>query len=248
LEIFYYEAIYTLLQTPADHATKAAKLKHLKAKITRLHHEEQKCLFLSNDDHGRLEGENPSLYHLLKARKRQESTTIQTLHDGNGVPQTTIAGILISFKNYMYENFGNISTDNDSLRQLLGNRHNTLPPDAAGAIDVHITIDELKRAVQKGKPNKAPGGDGIGQDFFKTMWDTIKYELLEVVNKMYIDGHISDNQKHGMIICVPKKPRPMRPEDFRHLTLLNADLKLLSRILANRIRPWLATLLHPSQY
>jgi hypothetical protein len=40
----------------------------------------------------------------------------------------------------------------------------------------------------------------------------------------------------------------MRPEDFRHMTLLNADLKLLSQILANRIRPWLATLLHPSQH
>ena len=60
---------YTLLQTPADHATKAAKQKHLKAKITHLHHEEQKCLFLSNDDRDSLEGENPSLYHLLKARK-----------------------------------------------------------------------------------------------------------------------------------------------------------------------------------
>jgi hypothetical protein len=42
LENFYYEATYTLLQTPADHATKAAKLKHLKAKITGLHHEKQK--------------------------------------------------------------------------------------------------------------------------------------------------------------------------------------------------------------
>jgi hypothetical protein len=40
----------------------------------------------------------------------------------------------------------------------------------------------------------------------------------------------------------------MRPEDFRYLTLLTADLKLLSRIIANRIRPWLATLLHPSQH
>jgi hypothetical protein len=80
------------------------------------------------------------------------------------------------------------------------------------------------------------------------MWDTIKYELLEVLNEMYIDGQISDNQKHGMIVCVPKKPRPMRAEDYRHLTLLNADLKLLSRIIANRIRRWLATLLHPSQH
>ena len=117
LENFYYEAIYTLLQTPADHATKAAKLKHLKAKITRLYHEEQKCLSLSNDDCDSLEGENPSLYHLLKAIKLQKSTTIQALHDENGVPQTTTANILKTFKNYMYEKFGNIPTDNDSLRR-----------------------------------------------------------------------------------------------------------------------------------
>jgi hypothetical protein len=51
--------------------------------------------------------------------------------------------------------------------------------------------------VQKGKPNKAPGGDGVSQDFFKTMWDTIKYEILEVVKQIYIDGQISDNQNTG---------------------------------------------------
>jgi hypothetical protein len=46
----------------------------------------------------------------------------------------------------------------------------------------------------------------------------------------------------------PKETRTVSPEDFRHLTLLNTDLNLLSRILANRIRPWLSTLLHPSQH
>jgi hypothetical protein len=119
------------------------------------------------------------------------------LPGGNGVTQTTIEGILKTFKNYMYEKFGNISTDNDSLRRLLGNGHNTLPPDAAEAIYVPITMDELKRAVQKGKPNKAPGGYGISQDFSKTMWDTIKYELLEVVNKMYIDVTFQTTKNTG---------------------------------------------------
>jgi hypothetical protein len=56
-------------------------------------------------------------------------------------------------------------------------------------------------------------------------------------NQMYVDDQISDNQKHGMIVCVPKKARTMSPEDFRHLTLLNTDIKFLSRILANRLRP-----------
>jgi hypothetical protein len=101
-------------------------------------------------------------------------------------------GILKTFKNYMYEKFGNIATDNDSLRQLLSDTHNILPQEAAEAMDAPITMDELRRAVQKGKPNKAPGLDGISQDFFKTMWDTIKHELLEVVNEMYKDGQISN--------------------------------------------------------
>jgi hypothetical protein len=40
----------------------------------------------------------------------------------------------------------------------------------------------------------------------------------------------------------------MRPEDFQHLTLLNADFKLLSTIIKNRIGLWLPTLLNPSQH
>jgi len=77
---------------------------------------------------------------------------------------------------------------------------------------------------------------------------TIKDDLLEIANQMYIDGMISDNKKHVLIICVPKKLRPTRPEDFRHLTLLNVDLKLMTRILANRLSSWLTSILHPSQH
>ena len=39
---FYYEVMHNLLRTPADKATKATTLQHMKAKITRHHHTEQK--------------------------------------------------------------------------------------------------------------------------------------------------------------------------------------------------------------
>jgi hypothetical protein len=159
LKNFYYEAIYNLLQTPGDHAITVITLKNLKAKITRLHSEEQKRLLLSNDDRDRLEGGEPSLYHLLKARK-QKATTIRPLHDGNGVLQMT-ANILTTFKDYTLEKFSRIHTDSGSLRRLLDTGHNTLPPESVETIDKPITLEELKYAVQKGKPNKAPGSDGI---------------------------------------------------------------------------------------
>jgi hypothetical protein len=198
LENFYYEVIYALLQTPIEHA--------IKAKITRLHHEEQRSRHLYNDDRDRLEGENTTLYNILKTRKRQESKSVQIVYDEEGVPQTKKVGILKTFRKYMYKKLGNITIEYDSLRRLLDGRHNILPNEATEAIDASITMDELKRAVQKGKPNKAPGWDRISNDFFKIMWDAIKHELLEVVNEMYRDGQISENQKHANDSLCSKKP------------------------------------------
>ena len=44
-----------------------------------------------------------------------------------------------------------------------------------------------------------------------------------------------------------KIPLPIWGVDYRPLTLLGADFKFLARIIANRIRPWINDLHHPSQ-
>ena len=224
MENFYSEVIYNLLRAPRDHASEATILKHMKPKITRLHHEQQKRLFLNNADRGRTDDNSPSLYHLTRARKRQERRTAQTIQDRNGVTHTTMADIKHTFKEYMQTKFDINPVDGESLRRLMQNVTRTLPRDAAKALGTPITPDELRCAVQKGKSNKARGEYGIIQDFFIKVWETIKYDLIEIVNQMYIDGMICDNKKHGLIVCVPKKLRSTRPEGFRYLTLLSADL------------------------
>jgi hypothetical protein len=88
-------------------------------------------------------------------------------------------------------------------------------------------MEELHLGVKSGKPHKAPGGDGICQEFFKLTWETTKY-MLEILNQMHSNGTMIEQQKHGVLVCLPKKPTPNRPEDYRPLTLLNADLKLMA--------------------
>jgi hypothetical protein len=122
-----------------------------------------------------------------------------------------------------------------------------IPIEAIKEINDTITMEELHEAVKKGKPNKATGEDGISQEFFKIMWDTIKDELLEVINQMYVN-EITNNEKLGVKVGVPKTLRPTKPEEYRHLTLLNTDVKLLIKTLAKRISPWLKNTLHPSQH
>ena len=108
-------------------------------------------------------------------------------------------------------------------------------------------MEELLQAAKQGKPKKAPGQAGICLEFFKKTWKVTKYDLLEVMNNMYRDGIISDQQHCGILVCLPIKPDPTRTEDYRDLTLINTDYKLFTRIIANRLRPWLAGILQPSQ-
>jgi hypothetical protein len=124
----------------------------------------------------------------------------------------------------------------------------TLPLCAADAFDAPITHDELRAAVRKGRRGKAPGVDGVSHDFFREAWDSIHTDLLAIVQHMYTEGVTSRDQKLGLMVCVPKTQAPAVPADYRFLTMLNADVKLLARIIASRLEVWLPDILHPSQY
>ena len=67
-------------------------------------------------------------------------------------------------------------------------------------------------------------------------------------NQMLSDRQQSERQKQGVIVCIPKNARPHIPEDYRLITLLNTDYKILARLTVARVRPILVELLHPSQY
>jgi hypothetical protein len=49
-------------------------------------------------------------------------------------------------------------------------------------------------------------------------------------------------------VCIPKSDKAVAPDEFRPITLLNSDYKILARILEGRIRPALVEVLHASQY
>jgi hypothetical protein len=83
---------------------------------------------------------------------------------------------------------------------------------------------------------------------FKATWDALKDDWLNLFPQMFTTNNVSEQQKRGVIVCIPKTARPHQPSGYRPITLLNTDYKIQARIMANRIRRTLEELLHPSQY
>jgi hypothetical protein len=100
-------------------------------------------------------------------------------------------------------------------------------------LDDPITIEERRQAIQAGIPHKAPGPEGRANELYKTEWTSMKDELLRIMNEVYSESKIDDTQRHGSIACLPKCTNPQNVTDYRPLTLLNTDFKILNRIVSN---------------
>ena len=123
-----------------------------------------------------------------------------------------------------------------------------LPTAWRDLLEQPISLEEVHIAVRKGGKNKAPGSDGIGLEFYKVNWATIKDDTRAMMNQMFMERKVSTQQKHGVIVCLPKSSDPTTPADFQPITLLNMDYKILARIIAYRLCPMMEELLHPSHY
>jgi hypothetical protein len=148
----------------------------------------------------------------------------------------------------MTRRYTRITIDERCIKELVSCWINTIPMRANAALEEQIRMDELLNAVRKEKAHKSPGQDGICHEFYKMAWEIIKQDMLDVMNHMYKHGSETDTQKSGIIVSLPMKSDPGGPDDYRSLTLFNDDHKLLTRIIANRLQPWMGPILQPTQH
>ena len=111
-----------------------------------------------------------------------------------------------------------------------------------------ITIKEIENFLFKTKNDKAPGPDGYSYEFFKIFWEEIKFLMLNTFKEYLDKKKLSDQQKIGIITCLPKQGKDRRHmKNWRPITLLNSTYKIFSGLLANRIKTTLDSIIHNDQ-
>lgn len=89
------------------------------------------------------------------------------------------------------------------------------------------------------KDGKAPGPDGFTANFFHAFWDNIKKEVWELVDESRSMHWVLPSLNTTFIALVPKVEDSNTPNKYRPIALCNVIYKLISKVMANRIKPLL---------
>ena len=85
--------------------------------------------------------------------------------------------------------------------------------------------------------NKTPGVDGLPVEFYLENWTLISDDLVILYNTILNNGWLGDSQRKGIIILIPKTDGEiLRITDFRPISLLCVDYKILAKIIAERMK------------
>ena len=111
-----------------------------------------------------------------------------------------------------------------------------------------ITKEECTESIKAMENFKSPGTDGLPIEFYKIMWHEVSDLLIESFNYSYQKGELSISPKQGIITLLPKKDKDVRYlKNWRPISLLNADYKILTKCLANRLKKVLPKIIHSNQ-
>ncbi|KAM4663368.1 histo-blood group ABO system transferase-like [Discoglossus pictus] len=124
----------------------------------------------------------------------------------------------------------------------------TITVEELGALNASVSLDEVRKTIQKLKAGKSPGPDGFTNSYYKAFTDTLGPHLVPLFNNILAGEQIPAELNAAEIILFPKKGRdPLEMKNYRPISLLNCDMKILSKIMSDRLACILPRLIHNDQ-
>ena len=156
--------------------------------------------------------------------------------------------ILNELSSFYQKLYGTNMYDETFEKYFLHNPIPTISDNHKDHCDSIFTIDECSKALATMKTNKSPGTDGLTTEFYTCFWNEIQHLVFESIQGAFNKEVLSCEQKRGVLRLLPKKGKDLSyVKNWRPISLLNTDYKLLTHILAKRLHTALPSVIAKDQ-
>lgn len=175
------------------------------------------------------ENEKCTSYFLNKLVKSRHC--IEGVLDRNGKVESDPQGVLDVVNSFYYDLYQDRAITEQSVNFFLSHLTTKLNNTDMELLERDLTINELTKAMQSMQSNKSPGLDGLPKDFYSIFWDQLKDPLLQVFKESFSRGILPSSFRTASISLLFKKGDRRDLKNWRPLTLLGVDVKILSKAL-----------------
>ena len=193
------------------------------------------------------EGEKSSTFVFNTEKKNASQRIWKKIKCQDGTYSSNINVILNEQKQFYKNLFTSEGSDQQESNTLLENVDQVLSNDQKEICDADISEEKIKNAIKILKKNKSPGDDGIVSEFYIDYWYLIRKEFTQVIKHSFNINTLSPSQYNAILTLLYKKGEREDIRNWRPISLLNVDYKIITKILAERLKKVLPYIIHTDQ-
>ena len=183
-----------------------------------------------------------------KFRQSQRKTQIDQLKNEDGQVTNTPEGLMQTAHQFYKELYKKQNTNTEKKQHFINMIERHITQEQSIELNKYIPKEETKRAIMITKIGRAPGLDGIPIDFYKEFLDIILEPINRVINKLFQSGDTPYDMKMTLISLVFKKEDPTSLKYYRPISLLNNDIKIMTKVLSKRMESVMKGIISDTQY
>ena len=110
-----------------------------------------------------------------------------------------------------------------------------------------MTPSEILQSLKPLPNGKAPGPDGYTKEFFIAAWPVVGKDFVTAIQYFLLFGFLPTGVNSTILALIPKKIPAQAMKDYRPISCCKLIYKVISKILANRLKTILPVAIEPNQ-